>query len=329
MRYVHDTRQMTYTPARFAVAASQANFAEPAPGTVTPAACPFTAIGLNQNPGGCLYRPNDIHFDYVPFTLGIDYRLPQGGLLYAKFSRGFRSGGFQQASGTTAAFFTPFGAESVSSYEVGTRLSFLDNHLRFSAAGYYSIYSDIQQTAVLSSSPVIINVLNAGKEEIYGGEFEASALIQRLRLTGSLGLIHAEFIRGPYTGSEVPTVAKTTYSISADYPIPVAGVGTLNLHADYNYRSRVFFLNTVRITATGPVPYTAFQIATVTQNGYGLLNGRIALELQSVPLTIAVYGRNLTNEYYAGRSGSFYGSNYNSIMVGEPRTYGVSATYRF
>jgi iron complex outermembrane receptor protein len=330
VRRVHDARRMLYTPARYSVAAAFASVAEAPPSAITPAACPFTAIGLNQAPpGGCMYHPPDIAFNYTPFTVGLDYRLGEGGLVYAKYSKGFRSGGFQQASGTTAIFYTPFREEKVGSWEVGTKLSLLDNRLRLGASAYYSKYSNIQQNAVLQASPVVIATLNAGEAEIYGGEFEATALIGRLRLNGSLGLIHPKFTKGPFVGSEVPTVAHTTFSLGADLPLDIQGAGKLTLHADYNHQSKVFFLNTARVTATGTLPYSPFQIASVTQQGYGLLNAQVSFELKAVPLTLAVYGKNLTDEYYAGRSGSFYGANYNSIVIGAPRTYGVSATYRF
>lgn len=328
LRVVSDKRDMVYTPGRTAVAASSSTVAEPPASALTPAACPFTAIGLNQNPSGCFYHPPSIKFDTVPFTIGLDYRLPGDGLLFAKYSKGFRAGGFQQASGTTAAFYTPFGEESVGSYEAGTKLAFFDKRLRLAISGYFSKFENIQQNAILSASPVIIAVLNSGTAEIYGGEFEATALLGSLRLNASLGLIHPEFTEGPYKGSEVPTVAKTTYAVSADYPVDL-GFGRVDLHLDYNYRSEVFFLNTVSITGAGPVPLTDFQRKSVSQEGYGLLNAKVAYTFADSPITVTAYGKNLTDEYFAGRSGSFSAANFNSIVVGEPRTYGVNVSYAF
>jgi iron complex outermembrane recepter protein len=329
VRYVHDVRRMVYTPARYVVSPAYATVASPPASAITPAACPFTAIGLNQDPSGCLYRPPNISFNYVPFTVGVDYRLPIDGLLYAKFAKGFRSGGFQQASGTTAAFYTPFSDEQVESWEAGAKLSLFDKRLRVGLAGYYTTYSKIQQNAVLQAQPIIITTLNAGGAEIYGGEFEAEALIGKLRLNGSLGLIHPKFTKGPFVGSEVPTVAHTTFSLGADLPVEVADAGKLTLHVDYNHQSKVYFLNTAQVTATGTVPYSAFQIASVTQKAYGLLNAQVSFDLKAVPLTLAIFGKNLTDEYYAGRSGSFYGANYNSSVLGAPRTFGMSGTYHF
>lgn len=328
VRAVTDTRSMVYTPARFAVAAASSTNPQPPASAVTSAACPFTAIGLNQTPGGCLYTPSDIEFNTVPFTVGLDYRLPGDGLLFGKFSKGYRSGGFQQASGTTAAFFRPFDEESVGSYEAGAKLSFFDKRLRLGLSGYFSTFTGIQQNAILSASPVIIAVLNSGKAEIYGGEFEATALLGDLRLNASLGLIHPEFTDGPYKGTEVPTVAKTTFALSADYPIELSA-GRLDLHVDYNYRSEVFFLNTVTITGAGPVPLTPFQRRSISQEGYGLLNAQVSFTLSNAPVTVSVYGKNLADEYFGARSGSFAAANFNTVVIGAPRTYGVNVSYAF
>lgn len=327
VRAVKDTRGMTYTPARYVVTGYPTN-AEPPASAITPGPCPFTAMGLNEAPGSCLYTPDDISFETVPFTVGLDYRLPGDGLLYAKYSKGFRTGGFQQASGTTAAFFTPFNEESVGSYEVGAKLALFENRLRFSASSFFSTFDDIQQNAILQTSPVVIAVLNSGTAEIYGAEFEATALLGDLRLHGSLGLIEPKFTDGPYKGSEVPTVAKTTWSVSADYPVQF-NAGRLDLHLDYNWRSDVYFLNTVTITAAGPVDLSEFQRKSIRQDAYGLLNAQVSWTFDARPITVALYGKNLTDEYFAARSGSFAASNFNSIVVGSPRTYGMSVSYAF
>jgi len=335
LRYAVDTRSITYhRPVTTILPAYTTNPNPPASG-FGPTVCAFTALGLNQDPAGCTYRPaGHLTFKTVPWTFGIDFKPTDETLLYAKAAKGFRSGGYQQPTGATAAFFTPFKDENVMSYEGGAKLDLLDNHLRLSMAGYYSIYNDVQQNSLLPPPPgsalIIIAVVNAGKEKIYGGEFEATALLGRLRLNGALGLIHPKFVRGPYVGTPVPTVAKTTWNVSGDYPITVSSYGTLELHAGYSYMSKVNFFNTGSVNASGNlVPYSAFQAAAVTQKGYGLLDAQASFKLKSMPLTIGLYGRNLTNRYYAGRVGSLAGAQYNSIQLGDPRTYGLSLGYTF
>lgn len=331
VRYAVDKRRIRYRRQTFMVSPALATAVDPPASAIAAATCPYLAIGLATDPVACSFRPNDIRFKTVPFTIGIDYKPDEDGLLYAKFSKGYRSGGFQQPTGTTRVFFTPFKDESVDSYEAGAKLSLLDRRLRLSAAVYHSTYSDVQQTSLLSTTPtVVLAVTNAGKERIYGGEFEATALISKLQLAAAIGIIQPKFTDGPYVGTPVPTVAKRTLNLSGDLPLGIASFGTITFHADYNYKSKVNFTPVGSVGASGVlVPYTAFQAAAVTQKGYGLLNARMTFELADLPLTIGVFGRNLTNVYYAGRTGSLIAAGYNSIVVGDPRTYGVTASYTF
>src|SRR5690606_832960 len=52
--------------------------------------------------------------------------------LYAKYSTGYRAGGANARSSN----FQPFGPESVKAYEVGAKMSLLDDHVRLNLAGY-------------------------------------------------------------------------------------------------------------------------------------------------------------------------------------------------
>ncbi|WP_404478871.1 TonB-dependent receptor [Novosphingobium sp. BL-52-GroH] len=332
LRYVVDHRDITYRRPLFPVAAAFANTvtADLPAGAIGAQTCPYATLGLTTDAVKCSFSPKRITFKTVPFTVGIDYKPDADSLLYAKFARGFRAGGHQQPTGTTVTFFTPFKEEKVDSWEVGAKLSLFDRRLQFAASGYYSLYSDVQQNSLLSSTPsIVIAVVNAGKERIYGAEFEATALLGDLRLSGSLGLIEPEFTAGPYKDTSVPAVSKVTWAVSGDYPIELSDGSEIELHADYNWRSKVNFLNIGSVGAAGLVPYSAFQAAAVTQEAYGLLAARISYKLRNSDLTFSLFGKNLTNEYFAGRTGSLAGANFNSIVLGEPRTYGVSLSASF
>lgn len=80
----------------------------------------------------------------------------------------------------------------------------------------------------------------------------------------------------------------------------------------------------------------------VNQDGYALLGGRIELQGPDENWSIGVYGRNLTNKYYAVNkfyqtlngglglnNGVFPGSTAVRVQRADPRSYGVTATYRF
>jgi iron complex outermembrane receptor protein len=84
---------------------------------------------------------------------------------------------------------------------------------------------------------------------------------------------------------------------------------------------------------------TAEQIAALSKAlqetarvpSYGLLNARIAFELNDTGLEIALYARNITKKQYFTRLLPLEGTalGLTSYMPGDPQTYGVSATVRF
>jgi len=68
----------------------------------------------------------------------------------------------------------------------------------------------------------------------------------------------------------------------------------------------------------------------VTQKGYGTLNGRITLEIESQNVTVAAFARNITDKETFVAVVSFDRSlGWNVAAPGEPRTYGISITKRF
>ena len=61
--------------------------------------------------------------------VGIDYRPDSNTMMYASWSRGYRSGGFSPRAGEARTAGQGYNPEIVDSYEVGTKLDLLDRHL--------------------------------------------------------------------------------------------------------------------------------------------------------------------------------------------------------
>ncbi|MFA7585418.1 MAG: TonB-dependent receptor, partial [Novosphingobium sp.] len=83
--------------------------------------------------------------------VGIDYRPTQDLMVYASWSRGFRSGGFNGRGLTLFSASLPYDPETVDSYEVGIKSELFDRMLTVNLAGFYSDYKDIQQTSTVAT----------------------------------------------------------------------------------------------------------------------------------------------------------------------------------
>jgi iron complex outermembrane receptor protein len=320
-RLVRDRRDVDYHAPRYLVQT----------GTVLAgsAGCALAAAGLDS--GGCRYVPPGLHARYMPWTLGLDYKLDDGALVYGKVSRGFRSGGFQPAGATNAFGYTPFDKEQVMSYEAGSKMELLQHRLRLNLAAYLAKYRDIQQITPQfppGSTTTISAVVNAGDATIKGLELDAVLRLSDLSLSAGIGLTDPEFDNGPFEGLPFVTTARTTAALGADYPLATP-LGQLDLHVDYNWRSRVAYFQPVNTNTLPFQPLAAGQVASNTQPAFGLLNAMFTLKLRGDRARVSLWGKNLAGKYYLARSNSFYIQGYNNQTPGDPRTFGASLELRF
>jgi len=108
----------------------------------------------------------------------------------------------------------------------------------------------------------------------------------------------------------VPFAPENAYSIALDHTIPLAS-GSLGFHLDYGWRDELFSQSGMGL----PV------------EDIGMLGARVALtgwQLGGTRLTVAAWGKNLTDEEEVVYNLSNFGFQYNM-----PRTYGVDVKLEF
>lgn len=113
-------------------------------------------------------------------------------LLYGTFARGFRSGGFNAAGATLADRYRE---ETVDSFEIGAKTTWLDGRLRINAAAFFMDYEDAQ-VFEFDGQIFVQSLYNIPESEIYG--FEASldwAILDSLTISAGLGLLESEITK--------------------------------------------------------------------------------------------------------------------------------------
>lgn len=193
--------------------------------------------------------------------LGIDYRPNQDMMIYASWSRGYRSGGFNGRGLTPFSATLPYNPETVDAWELGLKSQFFDRKLTLNLAAFYSDYKDIQQTSTVAVPGLAVPqtvVINAAAAKIKGFEADMTLRpIDRLTLRASFGYTDAKFrgfvINQPvatsattsitrafdYSGVGMIYAPKVTASINAEYSVPLEGTinGELKFNAGYRYLS--------------------------------------------------------------------------------------------
>jgi len=198
------------------------------------------------NPLPAPYYASKSFYSMTP-KFGIQYQLDPRTLLYASFSQGFKSGGFD----TGVAEPKPFAPEKLTDYEAGIKTVTPDRRLRLSVGGFYYDYKDLQVTQVVD---LTVQTANAATARDYGLEAEFNWLpASQLQFDGSAAWTHARYVS--YIGPDpaLPLLPTANFAGNAldnapDYQATLGGqftfnvpLGTLTGRAEVEYSSRFFF----------------------------------------------------------------------------------------
>lgn len=273
-----------------------------------------------------------VKYGQLTWMANAKYDLTDDVSAYVRVSTGYNSGGFNPRGSGNA--FLP---EKVTSYEAGVKAEMLDNRVRLNLAGFHTVYRDMQVSQFEAGSDGATSVtVNAGKARYTGVEAELLAqLAKGLTLSANAGYVDRKFkeyiIRDPETDQLVNMAdvarfgysASTTVNTGLEYQFPHLGFGQLTARVDYNYRSRMYF-HPLDILA----PFNKY----ISDKGVSTFDGRVTLsevELHGAQMSVAVWGKNLTNKDYLLSGIDFGDLGFASISYAEPRTWGVDVTVRY
>ncbi|WP_334163536.1 TonB-dependent receptor [Phenylobacterium sp.] len=154
-----------------------------------------TDIDGNPANGVQNFRSLSDSWDAVTGTVNLDWTPDDDTLVYAKYSRGYKSGGF--LLGTLAPDPTA-DQEQVDAYEIGLKKS-IGRRFQLNGAAFYNDFKDMQlnlsqlNAAGTAAANNFVNV----DSEAYGVELEALwRPIANLDLSASYGYLHTEITKG-------------------------------------------------------------------------------------------------------------------------------------
>lgn len=274
----------------------------------------------DPDPTPIITRPDTsgrISFGALSPKLGLDYSFSGGSMLYAVYSRGFRTGGLTELSSDPSqpplAGFKP---EYSDNYELGIKNSLFGNSLRFNVDVFYSHISDAQVPTLLLPDAITVT-RNTGVLNNKGAEAELSAIpLKGASVTYNIGYTHSRFEKLTLSenGTAVDLAGKQqvftpdlTSMLAVQYSYPFGG------HKQWQaiVRGEWKYLGT-----------TWFDLGnTIQQSAYSLFNSRFGIAGKNTGLMFWV--RNAGNKKYIA-----YAYDFGAVHLGDPRTYGVSLSFR-
>lgn len=249
-------------------------------------------------------------FGKFTWRANANYQIDPNKLVYASYSKGFRSGGFNGRAASPTSL-GPYQPETVNAYEGGLKADWLEHRLRTNFAFYMTKYNNKQEEIVQpagagSSNAQETVVKNAASATIKGAEFELIVKPTRgLTFNGTFSYTHAKYdqfmndVNRDGIPDDVSTLTlrrapKFQLSGGFDYTHDM-GTGTLDFSSTLRYQSKY---------QTCIAPGTPIVIGSVTNDPRCLtsnredLSAQISYTLPTGPrseVKFAVFGRNLTN----------------------------------
>ncbi|MEG3124218.1 TonB-dependent receptor [Sphingomonas sp. GB1N7] len=280
--------------------------------------------------------------------VGLDYRPNEDAMIYASWSRGYRSGGFSSRAATAATAGTPYQPENVDSYEVGTKLTLLDRKLFLNLAGFVSKYKNLQQNTTIPGGPTGNQTItsNVGSANIKGIEADLTARPAKgLTLRASAGFLDSKFknfVAGNTIGATIlpfdyslnsPIYSpKASLSGNVEYVLPIeAAKVTFNAGIRHisSYDQQISLGPLTGNLTTGPVIVNGNdpRVRTKPQN---LVDASLtsSFDLNGYKVKATVWGRNLTDD--RGTTAAFTVAGlWSFASAREPRAGGVTLGFEF
>ncbi|MBB4657984.1 TonB-dependent receptor [Parvularcula dongshanensis] len=255
------------------------------------------------------FRDEDDWSNLTP-KLGLRYQATPEALLYATYTKSFRSGGYNFRITDVALFLDRIVAEgnggdfatreeTVDAYEAGAKFQTEDRRLTLNGAVFYTDVSDMQREVNVAApgAAVVQNIANTADAGILGLEVDGQVVLtDSLLLNANLGLIDAEYdevrydlsgdgvVDGVDLGLDLPRVPAASWGLGVVHDLSLGDRGEVVTRISFAHRDRL--------------AYTDSNLGWV-QSAYRL-DANIAWRTPYEGLTVSIYGKNLLDEVQVG-----------------------------
>ncbi|HVZ68571.1 MAG TPA: TonB-dependent receptor [Rhizomicrobium sp.] len=248
----------------------------------------------------------------------LEWQVTDDAMTYFSASRGFKSGGFQGIAGSGISQQTPYDPEYAWSFEVGAKTRWLDNHVQLNGDIFQTNYSGLQISQLIPLVGLVIG--NAAEARIRGAELEFVVIpVNHVQLDGSYTYLDTTITKCDpaasicHVGNELTRAPRNKLNFGVQFDQDL-GFSVLSARLDYLYTSKYYF----EIT----------NIPTQTQDGYSMVDGRIAFTSPNDHWEVALWGKNLNDALVATYITAF--APYGQVLVpyAPPRTFGVTLSFK-
>ncbi len=264
--------------------------------------------------------PQQNDWQEVTGHLGLDFELTDRSFLYAKVSRGYKSGGFNLPGDGLA-----YDPEILVSYEVGSKSRLAGDRVTLGATLFHYDYRDMQVFQVRNFQTLIEN---AAESTVDGVEVEVKARpIAGLQINASAGYLDAEYDRflsldplNPFAGlndlkgNRLNRAPKLSFDFGIQKSFHLGDrIGYLTPRIDTSWQDAMFFRQ--------------FNLPAERQGSFGRTDVRLTWDSQGGRWNAQGFIENLEDEDAIGNL--LVSQAALSAVLLPPRTWGARFGYRF
>ncbi|QXQ05080.1 TonB-dependent receptor [Sphingosinicellaceae bacterium] len=236
--------------------------------------------------------------------------------LFGGYSKGFRSGGFNQtgvggvaASNGIVGVGDTFEAEVAETFEIGVKAQTDDHKLTFNASAFTTKSKNSYFFVFLAANSTQ-NLGNVPETRLKGFEIDTTwRALPGLDLIAGFGYTDSAIKKFPdpaFIGNQAPLISRYTLNLTGNYRAPITDTLDLTARVDYRRTGRTWF-DVENSTSRDPID---------------LVDARLGIAAKAWSLT--AFSSNLFNKKYNAEfsPGGF-------VFKARPRRYGVEASYSF
>lgn len=283
------------------------------------------------------FSGEDSWTDFSPRGV-LQYKFTDDTLVYANYSRGFKSGGYNSFDASPAA--TAFPQEEIDAYEIGLKSDLLDRRLRMNVSAFSYDYQNVQIRQAVFTGGVSIRTVPEAR--IRGVEIETTFTpVESLVMRANLSYLDAELRRGTLQAlpSDIGTVryGAQLFAPPAVFPSEDVAGNRMTRAPEWQYYLSGDYTwslpsHAIRLSATWR-GQTEVLFSETNQDTAGFIGEawdevdlRLALSDAAERWEIALFGRNVLDDRHLTQIAPFAGFPVASANM--PAQYGVQAVYR-
>ena len=274
--------------------------------------------------------------DLMP-ELSVQWHAAEDLMVYAKWGQSAKSGGFNAAQRNLPTVFNPeYGDEQATGYEVGFKSRWLGNRAELNAALFRTEFDDLQVNSFLvatspSGAAIVTSVINNAAQTVSQGlEVDGRwAVAEGLLIGASFALLDAKFDSFPLAPCHTSAQSETGTCDLSGRPLPLAAdwSGNVYVNASYPVADGIHFIADANVSFSDEY-FTDGPLDPVgLQDGWAKLSARVGIAAPDDRWSLAVVGRNLTQEKVLSTTQSL--GRYFGGYLEPPRMLMLQGRFRF